>query len=32
MTILGRNFETKPPKIEKYEIEFEAMPENFEGD
>jgi hypothetical protein len=32
MTILGRNFETQPPTIKKYEIEFEAMPENFEGD
>jgi hypothetical protein len=30
--ILGRDFNTQPPKIKSYEIELEALPENFEGD
>ena len=30
--ILGRDFTTQPPKIKAYEMEFEALPENFEGD
>lgn len=32
MPILGRDFTTQPPKIKSYEIELEALPENFEGD
>jgi hypothetical protein len=32
ITILGRDFETTPPTIKKYDIELAALPPEFEGD